>query len=143
VFSHDGLRDSLTRVAAPPFLYESLKREISLAERNKGVLTALAFILQSEQPIYDYPIVAFSEIASRAIRLEDHLARMGTANFVALVHGGEEVAEQITSRICAHWTLEGVPAIYIAYAWISHQSGENSLDFLNRLDAQALEIKIF
>jgi len=143
VFSHDGMRDSLTRVAAPPFLYESLKREISLAERNESALTAMAFILESDQPIYDYPIVAFSEIASRAIRLEDHVARMGTANFVVLVQGGEEVAEQITSRICANWTLEGVPAISIAYAWIAHQRGESSLDFLNRLDAQTLEIKSF
>ena len=93
VFSHDGLRDSLTRLAAPPFLYESLKREISLAERNESALTAMAFILESDQPIYDYPIVAFSEIASRAIRLEDHVARMGADNFVALISSGVEVED--------------------------------------------------
>lgn len=143
VFSHDGLRDSLTRLAAPPFLYESLKREISLAERNESALTAMAFILESDQPIYDYPIVAFSEIASRAIRLEDHVARMGTHNFVALISGGEVVAEQIISRICAQWTLEGVPGISLLYAWISHQRGESALDFLNRLDAQGLDKKEF
>jgi hypothetical protein len=143
VFSHDGLRDSLTRVAAPPFLYESLKREISLSERNKSALTAIAFILKSEQPIYYYPIVAFSEVASRAIRLEDHVARMGRDNFLVLVTGGTDVAEQITSRICAQWTLEGVPGISLLYAWISHQSGESPLDFLNRLDAQDLDIKEF
>ena len=143
VFSHDGLRDSLTRLAAPPFLYESLKREISLAERNKSALTAIAFTLKSNQPIYDYPIVAFSEIASRAIRLEDHVARMGADNFVALISGGAEVAEQITSRICAQWTLQGVPGISILFAWISHQIGESALDFLNRLDAQDLDKKEF
>jgi GGDEF domain-containing protein len=143
VFSHDGLRDSLTRLAAPPFLYESLKREISLAERNKSALTAIAFTLKSDQPIYDYPIVTFSEIASRAIRLEDHVARMGADNFVALISGGVEVAEQITSRICAQWTLQGVPGISLLCAWISHQIGESALDFLNRLDAQDLDKKEF
>jgi len=143
VFSHDGLRDSLTRLAAPPFLYESLKREISLVERNESALTAIAFILKSDQPIYDYPVVAFSEIASRAIRLEDHVARMGTNNFVVLIAGGVEVAEQITSRICAQWTLDGVPGISLLYAWISHHRGESDLDFLNRLYAHDLDKKEF
>ena len=143
VFSHDGLRDSLTRLAAPPFLYESLKREISLVERNESALTAIAFILKSDQPIYDYPVVAFSEIASRAIRLEDHVARMGTNNFVVLISGGVEVAEQITSRICAQWTVEGVPGISLLFTWVSHQRGESALDFLNRLDAQDLDKKEF
>ena len=142
-FSHDGLHDSLTRVAAPPFFYESLKREISLSERNESALTATALILKSEQPIYEHPIVAFSEIAAHGIRLEDHLARMGAHNFVVLITGGVEVAEQITARICAQWTLDGVPGISLHYAWISHKRGESALDFLNRLDAHDTETRTF
>ena len=142
-FSHDGLHDSLTRVAAPPFFYESLKREISLSERNESALTATAFILKSEQPIYEHPIVAFSEIAARGTRLEDHLARMGVNNFVVLITGGVEVAEQITARISAQWTLDGVPGISLHYAWISHKRGESALDFLNRLDAHDTETRTF
>ncbi len=142
-FSHNGLHDSLTRVAAPPFFYESLKREISLSERNGSSLTATAFILKSPQPIYDYPLVAFSEIASRALRLEDHLARMGNTDFVVLVTGGVDVAKQITARICAQWTIVGVPGISLHYASISHQKGESALDFLNRLDAQELDTTTF
>jgi GGDEF domain-containing protein len=143
VFSHNGLHDSLTRVAAPPFFYESLKREISLSERNESALTATAFILKSDHPIYDYPVVAFSEIATRGVRVEDHLARMGANNFVVLITGGVEVAEQITARICAQWTLGGVPGISLHYAWISHVKGESSLDFLNRLDGQEMETTTF
>ena len=143
VFSHDGLRDSLTRLAAPPFFYESLKREISLSERGASALTAVIYILRSDQPIYDYPIIEFSEITSRAVRLEDHVGRMGENNFVVLISGGTHVAEQITSRICAHWTLEGVPGVSLHYAWISHETGESALDFLNRLDAQETDSKSF
>jgi GGDEF domain-containing protein len=136
VFSHDGLRDSLTRLSAPPYFYESLKREISISERSASALTVITFILKSDQPIYDYPIIEFSEIASRAVRLEDHVGRLGDTNFAALINGGVDVAKQITSRICALWTLEGVPRISLHYAWIAHEKGESALEFLNRLDKQ-------
>jgi GGDEF domain-containing protein len=143
VFSHDGLRDSLTRVAAPPYFYESLKREISLSERSGSTITAVTFRLLSEHPIYDYPLVSFSEIAGRALRLEDHTARMGINNFVILITGDNEVAEQICARISAQWTVEGVPGISLHYAWISHDVGESALDFLNRLDYQDLKSSSF
>jgi GGDEF domain-containing protein len=143
VFSHDGLRDSLTRVAAPPFFYESLKREISLSERSESTITAMAFKLASDQAIYDYPLITFSEIAARASRLEDHIARMGATNFLILITGDSEVAEQITARICSQWTLEGVPGISLHYAWISHRAGESALDFLDRLDSQGFETSSF
>ena len=143
VFSHDGLRDSLTRVAAPPFFYESLKREISLSERSESTITAVTFRLISEQPIYDYPLVAFSEIAGRALRLEDHIARMGTNNFVVLITGDNYVAEQVCARISSQWTLEGIPDIFLLYAWVSHEAGESALDLLNRLDGQTLKTNSF
>ncbi len=143
VFSHDGLRDSLTRVAAPPFFYESLKREISLSERTESTITAVTFKLISEQAIYDYPLVAFAEIAGRALRLEDHIARMGANNFVVLITGDNYVAEQVCARISSQWTLEGIPDIFLHYAWVSHEIGESALDFLNRLDGQSLKTSFF
>jgi GGDEF domain-containing protein len=143
VFSHDGLRDSLTRVAAPPFFYESLKREISLSERSESTITAVTFKLTSEQAIYDYPLVAFTEIAGRALRLEDHIARMGTNNFVVLITGDNYVAEQVCARISSQWTLEGIPGIFLHYAWVSHEVGESALDLLNRLDGQTLKTSSF
>jgi GGDEF domain-containing protein len=143
VFSHDGLRDSLTRVAAPPFFYESLKREISLSERSESTITAVTFKLISEQAIHDYPLIAFTEIAGRALRLEDHIARMGTNNFVVLITGDNYVAEQVCARISSQWTLEGIPGIFLYYAWVSHEVGESALDLLNRLDGQTLKTSSF
>jgi GGDEF domain-containing protein len=139
VFSHDGLRDSLTRVAAPPFFYESIKREISLSERNQSTITAMTFKLISDQPIYDYPLIAFAEIAARAIRLEDHIARVGENVFVFLISGDSQFAAEFTSRVHAQWRLEGIPEIILQFAWISHKKGESALNFLNRLDCKKLE----
>ena len=51
IFAHDGLHDSVTRLAAPPFFYESLKREISLVGRNGFELTLIRIILESTEPI--------------------------------------------------------------------------------------------
>ena len=103
----------------------------------------MTFKLISAQPIYDYPLVAFSEIATRAIRLEDHIARMGQNNFILLITGDNEVAEQIAARIASQWTLEGIPDIFMHYAWVLHEVGENALDFLNRLDGESLKTNSF
>jgi GGDEF domain-containing protein len=103
----------------------------------------MTFKLISDQPIYDYPLVAFAEIAARAFRLEDHIARMGEDNFILLITGDSEVAEQIAARIASQWTLEGIPAISLHYAWVSHQAGESALEFLNRLDRESLKTSSF
>ena len=142
-FSHDGLRDSITHVAAPPYFYESVRREISLSHRSGSQLTAINFQLISELAIHDYPLIAFAEIATRAFRFEDHIGRLGENTFVVLISGGVDVAEQITDRVIAQWALEGVPGISLHYAWSLHIEGEECLDFLNRLDSQPLTSKEF
>jgi hypothetical protein len=68
---------------------------------------------------------------------------MGANNFVILITGDNDVAKQICARITSQWTLEGVPEIFLHYAWISHQVGESALDFLNRLDGQELKTTTF
>ena len=42
-FSHDGLRDSLTHLAAPPYFYENLRRDLATAERNRSRVTLIRF----------------------------------------------------------------------------------------------------
>ena len=40
-FSHDGLRDSLTHLAAPPYFYENLRRDLATAERNRSQIKSI------------------------------------------------------------------------------------------------------
>jgi hypothetical protein len=68
---------------------------------------------------------------------------MGTNNFVALITGDNYVAEQVCARISSQWTLEGIPGIFLHYAWVSHEVGESALDLLNRLDGQTLKTSSF
>ena len=138
VFSHDGLRDSLTRVAAPPYFYEILKREISLSERSKSAITAITFKLKSEPAIDDYSLLAFAEIAKRTFRLEDHIARMGENIFIVLITGDEQFATEFRSKIYSEWKISSNDEISLHFAWAIHHAGESPLDFLNRLDRQEL-----
>ena len=75
IFAHDGLHDSVTRLAAPPLFYESLKREISLVGRNGFELTLIRIILESTEPITEASLISFADLLTNAYRLEDYKAR--------------------------------------------------------------------
>ena len=48
MFSHDGLKDVLTHVAAPPLFYEELRREVSRMERNGKRFGILRLVLAQQ-----------------------------------------------------------------------------------------------
>jgi GGDEF domain-containing protein len=131
VFSHDGLHDSLTALAAPPYFYESLKREFSIASRNKTSISAINMRLTSFLPVFEHGIVTFSHIARKEFRLEDHLSRMSHSVFIALI--------QIIQRLISRWTLEGTPDVNILFAICQRKDDESPLDFLSRLDETKLQ----
>ena len=141
-FSHDGLHDSLTRLAAPPYFYESLKREISIATRSKSVITVIRYQLESDDaesqqetnPIYDETLIAFADLISHSFRLEDYKARLGEKEFVVLIQGNEELSLQISQRLIARWAIEGTPSVGISYSCATHVRGESALEVMNRLD---------
>ena len=60
VFSHDGLRDSLTHLAAPPYFYESLRRELISAQRDRRKFSLLRLqLLPKNNP--DLPSQLYSD----------------------------------------------------------------------------------
>ena len=142
VFAHDGLHDSLTRLAAPPYFYESLKREISIATRSKSAITVIRYQLepddaesqQETNPIYDETLIAFADLISHSFRLEDYKARLGEKEFVVLIQGNEELSLQISMRLIARWAIEGTPNIGISYSYATYLLGESALEVMNRLD---------
>jgi GGDEF domain-containing protein len=146
VFAHDGFRDHLTRLAAPPYFYESLRREISVSTRNQSTITVIRYLLQPEVQsseishflIYDETLVNFADLIDNAFRLEDYKARLGENEFVVLIYGNEQLALQISQRLIARWTIEGTPGVGIVYSCTSHINGEASLDVMNRLDKREL-----
>jgi GGDEF domain-containing protein len=80
-FAHDGLRDSLTHLAAPPYFYENLRRDLATAERNKSRLTLIKFIISEtsdtrpSESHYESAVLSFAELLKSSIRSEDLCAR--------------------------------------------------------------------
>ena len=142
VFAHDGLHDSLTRLAAPPYFYESLKREISIATRSNSAITVIRYQLEPDDaesqqetiPIYDETLIAFADLISHSFRLEDYKARLGEKEFVVLIQGNKELSLQISQRLIARWAIEGTPNIGIRYSYATYLIGESALEVMNRLD---------
>lgn len=137
-FEHDGLHDASTRLAAPPFFYESLRREIAIANRTGAGLTAIRLILESDSPIYEATIISFADLISNSFRFEDGKARLGNYEFAVLINGGEDLANQLSQRLVARWAIEGTPGSAISYAFTKFIQGEEAISFINRLDDQAL-----
>jgi len=143
VFAHDGLHDSLTRLAAPPYFYESLKREISIATRSKSAISVIRYLLEpmpmdaelTSSPIYDETVIAFADLLSYSFRLEDYKARLGEREFVVLIQGSEDLSLQISQRLIALWAIEGRPDVGIGYSSVTYQLGESALEVMNRLDS--------
>ena len=142
VFAHDGLHDSLTRLAAPPYFYESLKREISSATRSESLISVIRYLLEpgaadselKANPIYDETLIAFADLISHSFRLEDYKARLGEREFVVLIQGNEDLSLQISQRLIARWAIEGTPSVGIGYSCATYRIGESALEVMNRLD---------
>ncbi|MEN9687519.1 MAG: hypothetical protein RL381_531 [Actinomycetota bacterium] len=152
-FSHDGLRDSLTHLAAPPYFYENLRRDLATAVRNRSHVSLVRFQLFPQlldngegsdldnpeffqrESQYEVSILAFAELMKASIRSEDLCARLGRYEFTVILRADEKVAHVLIRRILREWRSDSficksasVPAI----------RGESSLEILNRLDNQEL-----
>ena len=150
-FSHDGLRDSLTHLAAPPYFYENLRRDLATAERNKSRITLIRFqIFPTQEKLengddeenlvqrsyYEVAILAFSELLKNSIRVEDLCARLGRFEFTLILRAGHEVASILAQRVLQEWKNE---LFTCKSSYISAIAGESSLELLNRLDNQELQ----
>ena len=142
-FSHDGLRDSLTHLAAPPYFYENLRRDLAAAERNKSRLTLIRFQLiplqeksdADEDSHYEVAILSFAELLKASCRVEDLCARLGRFEFTLILRAGKEVAHSLSQRVLEHWNSESFAC---KASFITASSGESSLEILNRLDNEEL-----
>ena len=148
-FSHDGLRDSLTMLAAPPYFYENLRRELATAERNRSRFTLIRFQLfprdgqanlALEESQYELAILTFAEVLKTSVRAEDLCARLGRFEFTVILRASSAVAESLTTRVVTSWSShqEWSKAAICKSAIVTAKIGESSLEILNRLDNQEL-----
>jgi GGDEF domain-containing protein len=156
VFSHDGLRDSLTHLAAPPYFYESLRRELISAQRDRRKFSLLRLqLLPKNNPdlpsqlysnslpsnslpsnsLYESAIIDFAELIKISVRGEDICARLGRFEFTLIVRAQLDIARSIAQRIQASWRSDYLECLS---ATLSVNNQESTLELLNRLDNQEL-----
>lgn len=149
MYSHDGLRDALTQLAAPTLLYEELRREIARARRENQELALVRFVLtQVDLTAADFleDVIAFAHALTLLSRDEDVCARMGEREFVCILHGGEDAARNYIERIASSWHRDNErkrpdvsePSLRLDFASLNSTAEENVLALLNRLDSQPL-----
>lgn len=141
LFSHDGLRDSLTGLAAPPYFYENLAREIVSAKRSQLNLMIARFTLHFQEDLHasvstiDTYILAFAEALRKNFRSDDFYARLGACEFALLISGREELVLKLAKRLLDDWLTIGKDEVLCVYKSLTYHPGESALDFLNRFDA--------
>ena len=142
-FAHDGLRDSFTHLAAPPYLYENLRRELGIAERNKSRISLIKFLIKEDELSRDIPdshveaaILSFAEILKVSIRSEDLCARLGRLEFTLILKASQETAISLAERVIKSWERKNFEC---RYAVLAVHVGESPLEILNRLDNQELQ----
>ena len=136
MFSHDGLKDVLTHLAAPPLFYEELRREVSRMERNGKRFGILRLVL-AQQNHSNADVVNFSECIVRATRGEELVARLGDHEFAVLVRGDQYAIASLLERILARTRDQNHVPVFLS-SYIDSHVGEGALDLLNRLDTFAL-----
>ncbi len=150
--SHDGLRDSLTHLAAPGLFYEELRRELARTQRSGDHLSLIRLLLRPIEPevkdgltsAYEIEVLSFGQTLKRLSRAEDICSRMGALEFLTLLHGDDSVASNLVNRIASAWKsdllLHAGPEyksrVSLASSQLSSLSGESGLEFLNRLDLE-------
>jgi GGDEF domain-containing protein len=149
-FSHDGLRDSLTHLAAPPYFYENLRRELGTAERNKSQLSLIRFLIskdesgiriteseiESANSRYEVAILSFAEILKASIRSEDLCARLGQLEFTLVIKASSDAATSLAQRVLGSWQMDSLDCYFSV---VTTNYSESSLEILNRLDNQELK----
>jgi GGDEF domain-containing protein len=146
MYSHDGLKDSLTNLAAPPLFYEELRRELSKVSRSQEQIRLVRLVLVPAHPesdiprstfVYEREILEFAQILERATRAEDVCARMGELEFLALFHSVGLSASGFITRIMESWFSKD-RHLLLTSAYVHSRLAESGLELLNRLDLEPL-----
>lgn len=156
-YSHDGIRDSLTQLAAPTLFYEELRRALARANRQEEAICLVRFVLkptdQSTSPkpnahesaldsMYEEAILSFAQTLTRLCREEDVCARMGQLEFVSILPGAELAPLRLISRISASWRDDLArrrgsmlnESLRLKTSYVVSRPLEVALDLLDRLD---------
>ena len=140
LFSHDGIHDSQTHLASPPYFYEQLRREISLAARSNKPLALVKILFENPQTdqVRAHDILHFSHELTQLTRKEECIGRLGVNEVVIIIRDGHSNAEQLIERLLDSTSLTVDKTLLIKVAKVYSEEDEDSLQLLSRLDRAEL-----
>jgi GGDEF domain-containing protein len=140
LFSHDGIHDSQTHLASPPYFYEQLGREISLAARTHKPLALIKILFENpeSEQVRAHDILHFSHELTQLTRKEECIGRLGVNEVVIIIRDGHSNAEQFIQRLLESTSLTVDKTLLIKVAKVYGEENEDSLHLLSRLDRAEL-----
>ena len=144
LFSHDGIRDSQTHLAAPSLFYELLRRQVALSSRSETSFSVVKItfthraLREESQAVSAEEILKFTCELRILTRSEDCIGRLGVNECVALIADGELAARQLVSRLHSASALSLKESLHISISMVTSLRGETGLELLNRLDEAPL-----
>ena len=149
LFSHDGIHDSQTHLAAPAYFYQQLKQEIALSDRTGEMFSLIRIIFNrsnlksesTEQKIGAADVLYFSEALKDLTRKQDCVARVGLNECVILVRAKRSNVESLLSRLLISTKLTVDNTLEVSCSSVEFTPGEKALAILNRLDTMNLSTR--
>jgi GGDEF domain-containing protein len=131
-FSHDGIHDTFTNLAAPNYFYEELNRLIARYERSRTQFRILNIAFIDIKSGHESEILEMAALLRSVLRGEDLAARLGEYEFGLLINGSEY--ESLAQRIAENWFNSVGAKVRLSFKYGEPEDGKSALLLLNKMD---------
>jgi len=131
-FSHDGIHDTFTNLAAPNYFYEELNRLVARFERSQAEFRIINISFVGVKNGHESEVLEMAALLRTLLRGEDLAARLGIYEFGLLINGSHY--ESLSQRIENEWSTLVDSKIALNFKIGQPQKGFKTLQLLNKMD---------
>jgi len=131
-FSHDGIHDTFTNLAAPNYFYEELNRLVARFERSQAEFRIINISFVGVKNGHESEVLEMAALLRALLRGEDLAARLGMYEFGLLINGSHY--ESLSQRIAEEWSNSVDSKIALNFKIGKPQKGFKTLQLLNKMD---------
>jgi len=133
-FSHDGIHDTFTNLAAPNYFYEELNRLVARYERSQAEFRIINISFVGIKNGFESELLEMAAMLRSLLRGEDLAARLGNFEFGLLINGSHY--ESLMQRILENWKISVDNKISLNFKIGAPQPGCSALQLLNKMDEE-------
>ena len=131
-FSHDGIHDTFTNLAAPNYFYEELNRLVARFERSQAEFRIINISFVGVKNGHESEVLEMAALLRTLLSGEDLAARLGMYEFGLLINGSHY--ESLSQRIENEWSTLVDSKIALNFKIGQPQKGFKTLQLLNKMD---------